>query len=65
MSIETDSRFEKQLDAMIERIQACQHQKGVETCSACQSFIGCELRREYVTSVYNSMSKGDIGGFEF
>lgn len=58
-------KFEEYLDEMVIKLQDCQKQKGVESCSLCQSFIGCELRSEYVKAVYNSMSKGSTGGFEF
>ncbi len=58
-------KFEEYLDEMVIKLQDCQKQKNVESCSLCQSFIGCELRSEYVKAVYNSMSKGSTGGFEF
>lgn len=58
-------KFEEYLDEMVIKLQDCQKQKGVESCSLCQSFISCELRSEYVKAVYNSMSKGSTGGFEF
>ncbi|MDF1876907.1 hypothetical protein JHD47_03655 [Sulfurimonas sp. SAG-AH-194-L11] len=58
-------KFELYLDEMLQKLQACQVSKGHKSCSACESYFGCELRDEYVKSVYNSMSKGDTGGFEF
>ncbi|MBD3796333.1 MAG: hypothetical protein IE887_01090 [Campylobacterales bacterium] len=58
-------RFEIYLDEMIEKLQKCQQDYSVESCSDCKKFIGCELRKEYVNAVYNSMSKGETGGFEF
>ncbi len=58
-------RFELRLEEMLQKLQSCQREKGYETCSACTLFLECELRREYVDAVYNSMSKGDTGGFEF
>ncbi len=58
-------RFELRLEEMLQKLQSCQREKGHETCSACTLFLECELRREYVDAVYNSMSKGDTGGFEF
>jgi hypothetical protein len=58
-------KFEQYLDEMIPKIQACQKDKNLSTCSACELYLGCELRTEYVKAVYNSMSKGDTGGFEF
>jgi hypothetical protein len=58
-------KFEQHLNLMIEKLQECQSSKSVKSCSDCEHFIGCELRDDYVKSVYNSMSKGDTGGFEF
>lgn len=58
-------RFEQYLDEMIKKLQECQNEKGLTTCSECELFLSCELRTEYVNSVYNSMSKGETGGFEF
>jgi hypothetical protein len=58
-------KFEIFLDEMIIKLQNCQKDKNLSTCSACEQYIGCKLRDEYVGAVYNSMSKGDTGGFEF
>ena len=58
-------KFEVFLDEMIKKLQDCQESKAHKSCSACEFYFGCELRDEYVKAVYNSMSKGDTGGFEF
>jgi len=58
-------RFEIHLDEMILKLQNCQKEKELKSCSFCEFFLKCELRSDYVKSVYNSMSKGDTGGFEF
>ena len=58
-------KFEQHLQSMIQELKQCQQSKGVDSCSKCENFIGCKLRDDYVKSVYNSMSKGDTGGFEF
>lgn len=58
-------RFELHLDEMIVKLQNCQKERELKSCSACEFFLKCELRGDYVKSVYNSMSKGDTGGFEF
>ncbi len=57
--------FELHLEKMLNKLRECQNEKGFETCSACEVFLECELRKQYVDAVYNSMSKGDTGGFEF
>ena len=65
MHNEKQDKFEIFLDKMVEKLQACQQEKGHKSCSACEFYIGCKLRDEYIKAVYNSMSKGDTGGFEF
>ncbi len=65
MHKEAQDKFELHLDEMIEKIQQCQIQKALKSCSACEQFLECALRDEYVKAVYNSMSKGETGGFEF
>lgn len=63
-SIEAD-KFEIYLDEMIVKVQACQKERDLESCSLCEKYLACELRSEYISAVYNSMSKGETGGFEF
>jgi len=58
-------KFEMHLEGMIQKLKECQASKGVDSCSKCEFYFGCEIRDDYVKSVYNSMSKGDTGGFEF
>jgi hypothetical protein len=58
-------KFEIYLDEMILKLQNCQEQKQHASCSACEHYLECSLRDEYIQAVYNSMSKGDTGGFEF
>ena len=65
MHKEQKDKFEIYLDEMILKLQNCQKEKAHKSCSACESYFGCTLRDEYVKAVYNSMSKGDTGGFEF
>jgi hypothetical protein len=58
-------KFEIYLDSMIDKLQQCQVENNLDSCSRCQNFLTCSLRSEYIQAVYNSMSKGDTGGFEF
>ncbi|MBL0708778.1 MAG: hypothetical protein JJW00_07025 [Sulfurimonas sp.] len=58
-------KFELHLDEMIDKLQTCQKEKSLKTCSLCEEYLACELRDDYIKSVYNSMSKGETGGFEF
>ena len=62
---EEKDKFELHLDEMIIKTQNCQKEKNLNSCSVCEHYLSCELRTDYVKSVYNSMSKGDTGGFEF
>jgi len=65
MSTPESDIFEKRLDEEILRVKACQQEKSVKSCSLCSHYIGCEIRHAYVQAVYDSMSKGETGGFEF
>ena len=65
MSTQHDDIFEQRLDTMIIEVQDCQEEKALETCSTCEKYLSCELRKKYVAAVYDSMSKGETGGFEF
>lgn len=58
-------KFELYLEEMLRKLQDCQVSKAHKSCSECEAYFGCEIRDEYVKAVYNSMSKGDTGGFEF
>ena len=46
-------------------LEACQVKENVKSCLSCQKIHNCEVRDAYVHAVYNSMSKGAGGGFEF
>ena len=58
-------KFELFLDEMIKKLQTCQSEKAHTSCSSCEYYLKCELREDYIKAVYNSMSKGETGGFEF
>lgn len=58
-------RFAKTLEDKITLLQECQANKQVQTCSNCESFIGCEVRASYVKAVYENLTKGQQGGFDF
>ncbi len=65
MSTQETNVFEERLDAELAKMQQCQVEKAVKSCSLCEFYIGCDIRRAYVQAVYDSMSKGETGGFEF
>ncbi|MDX9813087.1 MAG: hypothetical protein WC144_02295 [Sulfurimonas sp.] len=57
--------FELKLDEMLKKLHECQNSKNLTSCLGCEKLLDCELRDEYIKAVYDSMSKGDTGGFEF
>ena len=63
--LNSDDRFVKELQVQKEALEACQDSKKVDSCIKCESLVGCEVRNKYVKSVYDSMSHGETGGFEF
>lgn len=57
--------FEQKLDEAMHDMQSCQQERNLESCYVCSECIGCEIRAKYVRSVFESMSKGETGGFDF
>lgn len=62
---ETNNPYEAKLEEAKNALQECQASKGLESCLNCPSLIGCPIRTAYVRTVYESMSKGETGGFDF
>jgi hypothetical protein len=46
-------------------LENCQQQQHLKSCLSCPKLLECEIRDAYIKSVYDSMSKGVAGGFEF
>ncbi|RUM61180.1 MAG: hypothetical protein DSZ03_08910 [Sulfurimonas sp.] len=65
MSTHPTSEYDTKLESVLEQLRRCQQEHQLSSCSLCQQYLACELRKEYVKVVYESMSKGDTGGFEF
>jgi hypothetical protein len=65
MSSEISDIFEQNLQEKKVILQHCQQEKDLSTCSDCEKMFECETRKAYVKAVYESMSKGQGGGFEF
>jgi hypothetical protein len=59
------SEWEIALEDKLKELKACQVSKDLKSCLGCKEVNSCELRDGYVKAVYESMSKGDTGGFEF
>ena len=58
-------KFEEALEVWLKKLQECQEQKNKNSCLKCENLLTCTTRKEYVDAVYQSMSKGHTGGFEF
>ena len=46
-------------------LEKCQQEKQLSSCMKCDKILECETRDSYIKAVYDSMSKGAGGGFEF
>jgi hypothetical protein len=57
--------FEKRRSDELKKLLSCQEKMGINSCMKCEKIIGCEVRKSYVIAVYESMNKGQGGGFEF
>lgn len=62
---ESSDIFDLKLESTSLNMQNCQQSKNLDSCMKCEHMIGCEIRKEYVKAVYESMSKGQQGDFEF
>ena len=57
--------WDLKLDKMVLELKNCQESNSLKSCTPCNQFFECELRKRYVIAVYESMNKGSGGGFEF
>lgn len=62
---ESFDSFEAKLQEKTKELKSCQKEKNFTSCMNCDSFISCHIRKAYVLAVYESMNKGNSGGFEF
>lgn len=58
-------QWEQALDQKYIELQQCQQTHALQSCLGCAELLDCTLRDAYVKAVYESMSKGHGGGFEF
>ena len=65
MSNQTRDEYQQALDGKKHTLQQCQKDKNIDSCMKCEKIFECEIRKDYVKSVYESMSHGETGGFEF
>ena len=59
------TQWELALEEKTIELKACQQERELKSCLSCEKINDCELRDSYVRAVYESMSKGAGGGFEF
>lgn len=59
------NNWELSLESQLLILQQCQNTNNIKTCSICDKFLSCDIRKKYVHAVYKSMNKDDSGGFEF
>lgn len=57
--------WQEKLEVILVELKKCQESNTLKSCTPCEKFFSCELRKRYVQGVYDSMSKGSTGGFEF
>ncbi|WP_321471491.1 hypothetical protein [Halarcobacter sp.] len=57
--------WEQKLEVVLEELKECQKLNSLSSCTPCEKFFECELRKKYILAVYESMNKGSGGGFEF
>jgi hypothetical protein len=62
---ELNNLYEEKLDAALEELTRCQEQHQLKSCYECEESLACPIRSKYVRTVYESMSKGETGGFDF
>jgi len=48
-----------------EELEVCQKEHQLSSCMKCEKLLDCSIRDAYIKAVYDSMSKGKGGGFEF
>lgn len=63
-SLELDE-WQLKLEVKLNELKSCQEEHKVSSCLSCDKILECALRKEYVNAVYESMNKGQGGGFEF
>lgn len=57
--------YEDKLDKHKKAITKCQQEKNLNSCYSCDKTFSCKTKRDYIRSVYENMSEGRIGDFDF
>jgi len=58
-------KYKEKLSQAKKDLEKCQQNLQLKSCLNCKKLLDCEIRKKYIDAVYNSMSKGQSGGFEF
>jgi len=58
-------KYKEKLSQAKKDLKNCQLNLNLKSCLNCEKLLNCEIRKKYVDAVYDSMSKGQSGGFEF
>lgn len=58
-------KYELELENELKNLKNCENYKNLKSCYNCEKIFDCDIRKKYVDAVYNSMSKGSSGGFDF
>lgn len=58
-------RFFEDLTAKTQKLKNCQSEHGYSSCLGCDDFLDCNIRDDYVNSVYLSMNLGNDMDFDF
>ena len=58
-------KYKEKLSQAKKDLKNCQLNLNLKSCLNCEKLLDCEIRKKYVDAVYDSMSKGQSGGFEF
>lgn len=65
MSQEALDAWQTALSERKSELESCQAEHRLKSCMSCEKLLDCEVRDAYIKAVYDSMSKGAGGGFEF
>ena len=63
--MQENNKYVQKLIEIKGELEKCQISKSLSSCYNCDLLLNCELRKDYTKKVYDSMSQGETGGFEF
>jgi len=65
MNKKTEDEYQLNLENKKMALLKCQENIKLDSCMKCEKTFTCKTREDYVKAVYESMSHGGTGGFEF